>query len=300
MLHLRYFVAVAEELNFTAAAKRLHMAASPLSRRIKDLEHELGRPLFERSTHHVTLTPAGAALLPIARDVLDRVTSIPWRLDEATDAPTRHEIFLGIPAGLHPELRDRVRALTERAAGRYELKRWPGASPELLDAVRDGQLDLALTRMPVTDPALELLPAMSERLGAVVPADAFADRDAVGLAELTDFAYVPTPMEVVPSYFDQLDRELRDLGVRKRITLSHSGFAGVSEIVSSQRAFSISMLDERSPMHLYRLENVAVLPFSDFRADLQTNLVWRRDRASGDLAGLIGAVRTVFADPLTS
>jgi hypothetical protein len=90
LLHLRYFVAVAEELNFSAAARKLHMAASPLSQRIKDLEHELGRRLFDRSTHHVELTEAGAALLPIARDVLDRVGSIRWQLDQATKPTTRH------------------------------------------------------------------------------------------------------------------------------------------------------------------------------------------------------------------
>jgi len=83
MLHLRYFVAVAEELNFSAAARKLHMAASPLSQRIKDLEHELGQQLFDRSTHHVTLTGAGAALLPLARDVLEQVNAIPWKLAEA-------------------------------------------------------------------------------------------------------------------------------------------------------------------------------------------------------------------------
>lgn len=92
LLHLRYFVAVAEELNFSAAARKLHMAASPLSQRIKDLEHELGRRLFDRSTHHVELTEAGTALLPIARDVLDRVASIGWRLDQATK-PVRATVF---------------------------------------------------------------------------------------------------------------------------------------------------------------------------------------------------------------
>src|SRR3954452_23762760 len=113
MLHLRYFVAVAEELNFSQAARKLHMAASPLSQRIKDLEHELGRQLFDRSAHHVTLTAAGSALLPIANDILDQVNSIPWRLKEAT-RPQRSTVFIGMPAGVHPDLRERVKTLEDR------------------------------------------------------------------------------------------------------------------------------------------------------------------------------------------
>jgi DNA-binding transcriptional LysR family regulator len=77
MMHLRYFVAVAEELNYSAAARRLHMATSPLSQRIKDLERDLGYQLFDCSTHHVTLTPAGVALLPMAREVLAPLADLP-------------------------------------------------------------------------------------------------------------------------------------------------------------------------------------------------------------------------------
>ncbi|MEW2503313.1 LysR family transcriptional regulator [Amycolatopsis sp. CA-161197] len=300
MLHLRYFVAVAEELNFSAAARRLHMAASPLSQRIKDLEHELGQKLFDRSTHHVTLTAAGTALLPIARDVLEQVNSIPWRLREAAK-PQRSTVFLGMPAGVHPDLRDRVTALAERVRERFELKRWPGASPDLVDAVLDGRLALTLARVPVTDPALEALPAMSERLGAVVPADQFTGRESVSLAELSGFAYISSPEESTPAYFEQLDHQLMSLGIKKRLKPGNTGYSGVSEIISSGLAFSISMLDEASPMHLYRLENVAVLPFTDFRPELETNLLWRRDRGdSGDLAELVAAAREIFAEPLTS
>ncbi|MGA6162665.1 LysR family transcriptional regulator [Amycolatopsis magusensis] len=298
LLHLRYFVAVAEELNFSAAARRLHMAASPLSRRIKDLEHELGQRLFDRSTHHVTLTPAGTALLPIARDVLDQVNAIPWRLREATGA-RRATVFLGMPAGVHPELRARVNTLAERVRERFELKRWPGTTPALVSAVREGKLALALARLPVGDPALDQLTVMSERLGAVVPADQFAGRDAVSLAELAELSYVATPAEITPAYFDQLDRELFERGIRKRIKLADTGYGGASEIISTGMAFSVSMLDPESPMSGYRLDNVTVLPFTDFQPRLDTGLVWQRDRAhGGDLDELVAAAREVFAGPL--
>ncbi|MEV4148911.1 LysR family transcriptional regulator [Amycolatopsis sp. NPDC049691] len=299
MLHLRYFVAVAEELNFSAAARKLHMAASPLSQRIKDLEHELGAQLFDRSTHHVTLTAAGTALLPLAREVLEQVSAIPWKIREAT-RPRRSTVFLGMPAGVHPALRDRVNALAARVHETYELKRWPGTTADLVQGVHEGKLALTLARLPVSDPALEQVPVMSERLGAVVPADLFAGRDSVSLAELTEFPYVASPGEITPAYFDQLDHQLAEMGVRKRIRLTNTGYGGTSEIISSGEAFSISMLDEKSPMHGYRLDNVIVLPFTDFHPQLDTGLLWRHDRAGGDLHGLVEAAKDVFGDPITT
>ncbi|MET9231099.1 LysR family transcriptional regulator [Lentzea sp. NPDC003310] len=298
LLHLRYFVAVAETLNFSAAARKLHMAASPLSRRIKDLEHELGRPLFDRSTHHVALTDAGAALLPIARDVLDRVGSIRWRLDQAT-RPDRATVFVGVPAGLHPALRERLTRLADLVADRFEVKRWPGTTSDLVAAVKDGKLALTLARLPVQEASLDTLHVMSERLGAVVPADRFAGRESVKLADLTDLAYAKSPEEIMPAYFEQLDRQLRELGITKRIQLSNTGYQGTSEIVSSGLGFSVSMLDEDSSMRGYQLENMAVLPFEDFRAQLDTGLLWRHDRGEGgDLDELVTSAREVFAEPI--
>jgi hypothetical protein len=154
LFHLRYFVAVAEELNFSQAARELHMSASPLSPRIRDLEHELRRRLFHRTTHTVELTPAGQALLPLARDVLGEVGSIPWRLSEVTERDT---VFVGPPAGAHPDPRTRLRRLEEDARGRFDIKRWQGPATGLAEAVNQGRPALALVVLPVSDPALERL-----------------------------------------------------------------------------------------------------------------------------------------------
>ena len=85
---LTYFVTVAEEQHFGRAAARLHMTAPPLSQRIRELEAELGVQLFERSTRHVQLTPAGSRLLHEARSALravDRFTSLADSLKRAAD-----------------------------------------------------------------------------------------------------------------------------------------------------------------------------------------------------------------------
>jgi DNA-binding transcriptional LysR family regulator len=165
--------------------------------------------------------------------------------------------------------------------------------------VRDGKLALTLARLPVDDPALDHLLVMSERLGAVVPAAQFAGRESVALAELTGFSYVTAPQEVTPAYFDRLERELSKRGIKKRIKLTNTDYSGVSEVISSGNAFSLSMLDPDSSMQSYRLADVTVLPVTDFTAAVDTGMVWRRDRATGgDMDELVETARTVFAEPL--
>ncbi|GAA4864522.1 LysR family transcriptional regulator [Saccharopolyspora rosea] len=278
MFHLRYFVAVAENLSFSKAARQLHMATSPLSQRVRDLERELGTALFERDSHHVGLTDAGAALLPIAKDVLGRFDDIPWRLREAI-RPPRRTVYIGIPPGLHSRLREKLKELEELAASECDVKRWPGSSGDLLNAVQRGELTMALVHLPVHAEGIEVQEVMREPLGAVLPAAEFSARTSVALSELVDHTYVSPAPSMLPTYFDQLMVRLRAAGIHKKITLNTGDYGSTSEMVANGSAFSISMLDPASGMGKYHDENVVVLPFEDFHPQLTTGLIWRSDRA---------------------
>ncbi|MEJ8672522.1 LysR substrate-binding domain-containing protein [Streptomyces sp. MS1.AVA.1] len=237
----------------------------------------------------------------MARDILERVNSIPWRLSEAV-RPQLDRLFIGMPAGVHPLLRERVRLLEEGCREVCELKRWPGTSAGLAEAVHDGRLAMALARLPVSDPALEIIEVMREGLGAAVPADRFAGRASVTLEELADLAYVASPNDVTPVYFEEIDARLNAAGVRKRIRINMADYSGSSELISSGIAFSVTMMSPESPMHRYRLDNVAVLPVEDFQPTLSTGLLFRGERVEtgGDLSDIAARARRIFDEVITA
>jgi DNA-binding transcriptional LysR family regulator len=139
---LRYFVAVAEELNFTRAAERLHIAQQPLSAAIARLETQLGAPLFERTTRRVTLTEAGAALLGPARAALQAAEAAVDAV-RAVTAGEAGDVSMGLSAGAWYGLGELFEALQERHPG-LRLHVHQQSSRPLVDAVRAGTLDLAV------------------------------------------------------------------------------------------------------------------------------------------------------------
>jgi DNA-binding transcriptional LysR family regulator len=180
---LRYFVAVAEELNFTRAARRLHIAQQPLSAAIARLERQLGVRLLDRTTRRVELTEAGTALLEPARAALRAADAAV----AATQAAARGEVgdvSIGLSAGAWYGLGELFEALHERHPGLRLHVRQQSSSP-LVDDVRRGDLDLAVglcVRIP-RDLAAQRL--KDEPVVLVVPAGhRLAGETTVGLDEV--------------------------------------------------------------------------------------------------------------------
>lgn len=169
--HLRYFVAVAQTCHFGQAADQLHVAQPALSQAIRQLEAELGATLFNRTTRQVALTPAGEFLLREARQVLatleDSVEGV-HRIAEGRDGLIRLGM-VGTASFSH--LPTIARILKRELPGLALEVRADLLTPAQCDAVRDGSLDIALLRPPVSGDHLALRRVATEPLVLALPAD---------------------------------------------------------------------------------------------------------------------------------
>lgn len=151
--HLRYFVAVAEELNFTRAAEKLGIAQPPLSRAIRQLERRLGVQLFERDTRRVELAPAGQVLLDEAPRVLEVISAATRRTSRVGAIVPCLVVTAkpGVASGLLRQIVRRYSALPDATPVEIAVSGYR----EQADMVRDGRADVALLSSPYDQRGLE-------------------------------------------------------------------------------------------------------------------------------------------------
>ncbi|NUR87158.1 MAG: LysR family transcriptional regulator [Nonomuraea sp.] len=168
---LAYFVAVAETRHFTQAAERMRVAQPSLSKQIKALESDLGAPLFSRARGNVTLTPAGEALLPLARRMLADADTARQEVAELIGM-RRGRVRLGATPSLCAGLLADALARFHHAYPGIELLVEEGGSRDLVRALARGQLDLSLVITPLQhdDPSLVTEEILRENLVVVSPA----------------------------------------------------------------------------------------------------------------------------------
>ncbi len=194
---LRYFVAVAEHLHFTRAAEELYVSQPALSKQIRALEAQVRAPLFERDRPQVRLTPAGSALLPAARAVLEA-----WRVAEEALAEAAAEqattlvvgMSTGLGRGLLPAARARFSAAAPGATMHVRQIPWDDPVAGLTATGRD-RTDAAFVWMPVPDPdRFAWLTVATEPVIVALPAGHRSARQAtVDFADLLDEPFLALP-----------------------------------------------------------------------------------------------------------
>jgi DNA-binding transcriptional LysR family regulator len=182
--HLRYFVAVAEELHFGRAARRLHISQPPLSSQIRDLERELHVELFVRSHHQVELTDAGRVLLVRARDLLQRADHLTAEAASVARGASGL-VSVGYTTTAAYVLLPRWLELIKQRMPQVEVRLVELSSPAQPRALEERRIDLGFSCLPVPAQGMLARPLSSERITVAIPArHPLAKRSKLRLADL--------------------------------------------------------------------------------------------------------------------
>lgn len=210
---LRYFLTIAEERNFSGAAKRLNMAQPPLSRQIRELEDELGVALFDRSSRPLGLTRAGQLFFEQASQILSSHERLKTTMADFAQS-RRPRLSLGIVASaFHLRLPHLIRHNRHAAPG-IALTIHEMNSAEQVAALIDGRIDIGLDRTEITDPEIRSIILREERLVLAAPADfAGSQNEPIDLNRLTDETLILYPQESGQNYARRTLTLLRRHGV---------------------------------------------------------------------------------------
>jgi DNA-binding transcriptional LysR family regulator len=288
--HLRYFVAVAEELNFSRAATRLHMAQPPLSVAIRQLEQELGTELFLRTTREVRLTEAGRVLLDGARRTLAEA-------DRAV--ATAKRAGTGDVGQLKVAFSWSVRFDTLPALGQAFARQHPDVelltqemwNTEMVSALRTGTVDVAISLCPELAPDLSEELIRAERPVAILAAShPLAKEEAIPLGSLADEEFLLFPRELAPRLHDAFVAICRDAGFEPKLR-SESFHTGWDLLILAK--VPVVALAPRS-VASQLAEGVVAVSLKGAPDSLETRLLWRDGKPSPTVDAFRSVARTVY------
>lgn len=216
--HLRYFLALAEELHFRKAAEKLFISQPGLSRQIKQLEERLGCQLVSRESKKVRLTPAGTYLRDEARYVLNHL-ELTYRRTQLLAAGEEGELRIGFVGSamqnIVPEL---VTEMSHQAPGIHFSLSEMGNDLQIRALVTDG-IDLGFLRVKRVPPPLELRPVFQDTFSLALPADhPIGPENFRTIRQLADEPFILFSSDYSPLYYDQVLSICEDQGFQPRVS----------------------------------------------------------------------------------
>ncbi len=274
---LRYFVAVAQELNITRAAEKLNMSQPPLSNQIKGLEEELGVPLFLRGKRHLQLTAEGALLLRRAVQMLELADKTKTEF-AAMGEGLSGTLYLGLIEGRAPYLAARWLAGFHEEFPLVRFSLWNGSSDDVLDRLAKGLVDLALIAAPYDTEHLSGLYVGSEPWVAILSVKHPLAQ--TGEAELPLSALVGQPL-IVPSRKSRMEgirRWFAEIGAEPLSLCETSNY--IDAVALSEQNLGVSIFPQTTytpnPLVVSRV-------ITDPMKKIEYVLVWRRDERPNEL-----------------
>lgn len=270
---LRYFVAVAEELHFGRAARRLHISQPPLSQQILSLEREMGVQLFTRGGRSVQLTPAGTRFLEHARVVLRQTAQAVSSAQRAARGEIG-ELSIGFVSSLALTLVPRVLSEFVRRYPAITLLLHEQSIAEQLDALQEGRLQIGLLRPPVTLNGLEIEweTLLVEPLIVAIPqAHPLAALDRVPVEALRDQPLIAVPRGYGLSYPIEISRMFHRAGFEPKVVQEIRHLHAAIGLVGA--GIGLTILPES--LSVVQLAGVVYRPIAGSQEGAEIALAWR-------------------------
>lgn len=290
---MRYFIAVAEMLHFTKAARSLHVAQPPLSRQIRALEEELGVQLLERNSSRVLLTRAGSIFLEEARAIVQRVAEAA-RIAKDANAGRAGTVRLGIGLGLG----DTVSRVMNRHLQKYpeveiDVVNLPsGYQSEALIARR---IDVGFLRPPLDTVHLHSRRIVKERLSVVLRASSpLAMHKRLSLKQIAKEPLLLISREISPGVYEKtLDLYRKARLVPKIIQTETTPLDEAGAIlVDSGRGVYIAVGSH--PCHPSFAARLAVIPLAETTATVEAHVAWRKAERAKPVLNFVEFTREIF------
>jgi DNA-binding transcriptional LysR family regulator len=291
--HLRYFVAVAEELHFGRAAERLHMAQPPLSQQIRQLETEVGVELLHRTTRRVELTEAGAAYLTRVHAILADIDAAAHQARQVAAGVIGHLVIGCVGSVTYSLLPALSRGLSAALPGVDFAFRGEMLVPDQVAALRAGEIDVALLRTPVPDSSLTVTRLRLDPLVVAVPADhVLARRRRLRPTDLRDVDLIIHAADRRSTMYDVVVRLFLDAGVEPRIRHEVGETSTLVTLVAG--GLGVAIVPE--PVTALSLEGIAYRPLAGPATTVELAVAHRADRTEPHLARTVAVIQHLVAD----
>ncbi|WP_326666230.1 LysR family transcriptional regulator [Streptomyces sp. NBC_00385] len=292
--HLFAFVAVAEELHFGRAAKRLQMAQPPLSQQIRQLEKELGVQLFERNTRSVRLTSAGESFLQPVRTVIEDLDTA-VRAAKAAGRGEYGRVSIGFAGASSHETLPRLTRAVRAAHPAIELVMTGQTYANVaLARVADGSLDLGFVRLPVTQPGVTFRVIDEEELVCALPSDhPLAARESVPLEVLAGEPFVSFPANTGSTVRDAMVGACEAAGFNPRVVQEAPDSYTILALVAAGVGVTLTVT---SVQHIQQ-SGLVYRPLAGPPIRRQAALAWRADNPSAALRAVLAVAEDALPTP---
>lgn len=270
--HIRYFQVLAEELNFSRAADKLHIAQPPLSRQIQKLEEEIGAKLFYRTKRQVELTDAGKVFLQKSYEILNLVDQacITTRLHSTGTQGEFKVGFTGTVQDLIPALKKYREQFPQVKVILRQM-----TNEEQIEALNENHIDIALVSVPIDDKKIQVAPIKKMNFVAALPeSHPLVRKSKLTFHDLSDQPLIMTSKTAGTKYYEAVMDAFERQNITPKIAVQAHDLQTVLLLVVAGMGIALT------PSPIRSLNGVVHRKIDDFDLTIVGSMAWRKDNKS--------------------